>query len=443
MLVGSLHSILCELELMEPNSLSALMSAINDALSAGDHARALRIILTNFGIVPDPAPLRERVAMVLAEKGRKREAVEILQMVGRHYANAGYPARSISVACQMRSLQPDTTNLLDHIATLYCIRSPFIMEGTPLLPLPGPSGDLELSGEEPGLEEEDLIELALERAMDTRGIITQPAGLPPLPFLSLLPEETLRRALDFFEYDVFAVIQMATERAKAHQLTWTVSDDVIMREGEDKFILPSGAMLGLGAFGQSGRAPEVDTIAVPGSEVVRISSENMGKIEAEYPDFPNRLATLRRHAMTERLLERHPIFVDLDDEERVEVIGSFSGMRVSKGEKVIQQNTPSPGLFIVLDGRVDIVRDDNEWEITIATLGSGDVFGEIGLVADKPAVAGCLMNSAGHLLHLPRAEFDALARRFPSIAKYTSRLAEERLQDVETTLSANDLAEVD
>jgi CRP-like cAMP-binding protein len=428
---------------MEPNSLSNLMAAINEALTNDDHKRALRIILTNFGLIPDPAPLRERVAMVLAQKGRKKEAVEILQLVGRHYANAGYPARAISVACQMRRLQPDTTNLLDHIATLYCIRSPFVMEGTPLLPLPGPTDDLDLSGQEPGLEEVDLIELAQERALDERGIITQPAGLPSLPFLSLLPEETLRRGLDFFEYDVYANIQQIMAREKTSELIWCVSDDIILREGETKHLLPSGAMLGLGAFGQSGRAPDVDVISVPGSEIVRISPENMQKVETEYPDFPNRLATLRRHAMTERLLERHPIFVDLEDEDRVDVIGSFSGMRVNKGDKIIEQSTPSPGLFIVLDGRVDIVRDDDDWEITIATLGSGDVFGEIGLVADKPAVAGCLMNSPGHLLHLPRDEFDALARRFPSIAKYTSRLAEERLNDVESTLSANDLAEVD
>lgn len=429
---------------MEPNSLSELMTAINEALDDGAHERALRIILTNFGIVPDPAPLRERVAMILAEKGRKKEAVEILQMVGRHYANAGYPARSISVACQMRSLQPDTTNLLDHIATLYSIRSPFIMEGTPLMPLPGPTGELELSGEEPGLDEDDLIELASERALDTRGIITQPASLPPVPFLSLLPEETLRRALDFFEYEVFAQIQQVNDRSRAVQeLIWTVSDDIIMREADETYLLPSGAMLGLAGFGQSGRPPEVDIVSVPGSEIVRIPNEKMQKVEDEYPDFPNRLATLRRHAMTERLLERHPIFIDLDDDERIDVIGSFSGMRVGKGEKVIHQNTPSPGLFIILDGRVDIVRDDDDWEITIATLGSGDVFGEIGLVADQPAVAGCLMNSPGHLLHLPREEFDALARKFPSIARYTTRLAEERLQDVQSTLSSQDLSEVD
>lgn len=429
---------------MEPNSLSELMSAINEALDDGAHERALRVILTNYGIIPDPAPLRERVALILAEKGRKKEAVEIFQMVGRHYANAGYPARAISVACQMRSLQPDTTNLLDHIATLYSIRSPFLMDGTPLMPLPGPSDELDLSGQEPGLEVDDLIELASERALDQRGIITQPASLPPIPFLSLLPEETLRRALDFFEYDVFAQIQQVNDRTQsAQELAWTVSDDLIIKDGDDANYLPSGAMLGLAAFGRSGRAPEVDIVSVPGSEIVRITADKMKAVEREYPDFPNRLATLRRHAMTERLLERHPIFVELDDEQRVDVIGTFSGMRVAKAEKIIEQNTPSPGLFIILDGRVDIVRNDDDWEITIATLGSGDVFGEIGLVADKPAVAGCVMNSPGHLLHLPRDEFDALARKFPTIAKYTSRLAEERLQDVQTTLSAQDLAESD
>ena len=79
--------------------------------------------------------------------------------------------------------------------------------------------------------------------------------------------------------------------------------------------------------------------------------------------------------------------------------------------------------------------------ITIATLKSGDMFGEMGLVTDNPAVAGCVMTTSGHLLHLPRADFHALARRFPAVARYTSQLADARRQ--EQVLSADDLAEVD
>jgi hypothetical protein len=426
---------------MQMRKLSRLMFAINEALRQSDHTRSLRLILNNFANLAESAVLRERVALVLAEKGRKNEAVEIYEMVGRHYANAGYPARALAAAKQMQSLKPDTTNLLDHIATLYNIRSPFTSPDRRARPLPEPD-QIELDAGEPRLEVDDLLELATERALDKKGLAGQPGDLPTIPLLSLLPQETFRQVLDHIEYELFDQVQPILEQSKAlDELVWTVSEDLVLEDGDDAMYIPAGALIGLSSFGQSGRGAEVDVLSQPGSEVVRLSTEAIRAISAQVPDFPSRLATLRRHAMTERLIQRHPMFAGLDPEERVDVIETFTGMRVTRGEVIIRQNTPSPGLFIILDGEVDIVRQDQDWEITVATLRAGDVFGEIGLVADKPAIAGCVMTHAGHLLHLSRPDFHELGDRFPSVRQYTADLADERLN--EAVLSAADLAEVE
>lgn len=421
--------------------LSQLMFAINEALRRSDHTRSLRLILNNFANVPESALLRERVALVLAEKGRKKEAVEILELAGRHFANAGYPARAIAAAKQMMSLKPDTTNLLDHIATLYNIRSPFTSLDAPSHAMPEPDA-IDLDAGEPRLEVDDLLDLATERSLDKKGLASQPGELPAIPLLSLLPKETFRQVLDHIEYELFDQVQPILEKSKAlDELVWTASEDVVLEDGDHAMYLPAGSLIGLSSFGQSGRASEVDVLSQPGSEVVRLSADAIRAVSAQVPDFPSRLATLRRHAMTERLIERHPMFEQLDADERVEVIEAFMGMRVKRGEVIIRQNTPSPGLFIILDGEVDIVRQDQDWEITVATLRAGDVLGEIGLVADKPAIAGCVMTHAGHLLHLSRDDFHELGERFPSVRQYTAQLADERLN--EAVLSAADLAEVD
>lgn len=426
---------------MEMRKLSQLMSAINDAIRQSNHVRALRLILNNFAHLRDSAPLRERVALVLAQKGRKKEAVELFELVGRHYANAGFPARAIAAAKQMQRLKPDTTELLDHIATLYNIRSPFL-DGLNRTALEQPS-TIELDPHEPRLGVDDLLDLASERSMDRKGLAAEPGKLPSVPLLSALPEDTFRQVLNHIEYELFDESQPILELDQSVQeLVWTVSDDLVLeQEGEDAYYIPAGALLGLSSFGQAGRGAEVHVATQPGSEVIRLSKEAIQAMTRDTPDFPSRLATLRRHAMTERLITRHPMFRGLDGNQRVAVIEAFTGMRVQRGEVIIQQNTPSPGLFIVLDGEVDIVRQDEDWEITIATLRAGDVFGEIGLVADKPAVAGCVMTQAGHLLHLPRPDFHQLARKYEPIDDYTQRLANERLNEV--VLSANDLAEVD
>ena len=426
---------------MTARNLSMLMTAIHDALSQSSHVRVLRLILSNFDAVPDSAPLRERVAMVLAERGRKKEAVEILELVGRHYANRGHSTRAIATAKQLQSLKPDTTNLLDHISTVYNIRSPFLDPSVPA-PVYDDPEDVDLDAAEPVIGIDDLLSLAVERCLDKAGMVTQPEHVAPIPLLSLLPQDTFRDVLEMIEYEVFDQSQPVLEKGKAlEELVWTASDNLVIEEEGKAYTLPSGALIGLSTFGQSGRAAEVDVMSQRGSDIVRLTGDGITQITKENPDFPSRLATLRRHAMTERLIQRHDMFQGLDQKKRVLVIEEFTGMRVQGGEVIIRQNTPSPGLFIILDGEVDIVRQDEDWEITIATLKAGDVFGEIGLIADKPAVAGCVMTGAGHLLHLPRADFHELARRYPTIQQFTARLADERLNDV--VLSADDLAEIE
>lgn len=427
---------------MHQRKLSQLLAAINVALRLSNHVRVLRLVLSNFGNVPDPAPLRERVAIVLAERGRKKEAVEILELVGRHYANVGQPARAIATAKQLQRLKPDTTNLLDHIATIYNIRSPFLAASGESTYVPEDAHEIDLDANEPVLAVPELLQLAVARSLERTDIATQPGSLPTIPLLSLLPRDTFRDVLEAMEYEVFDEVQPVLEEGKIYEeLIWTATDDLILEDGDQAMRLPACSLLGLSSFGQSQRAAEVNVMTQPGSEVVRLSSDAIHAVTRETPDFPSRLSTLRRHAMTERLLERHALFQGLNSSDRVEVVEAFTGMRVQQGEVIIRQRSASPGLFIILDGEVDIIRQDDDWEITVATLRSGEVFGEIGLIADQPAVAGCVMTTGGHLLHLPRAEFHALTQRFPTVHAYTEQLAAERMSEV--VLSATDLAEVE
>lgn len=424
---------------MKLKQLHALLEAVDDAVEAEDHARALRLILSNFSKLSDTGLLRERVATVLASMGRKKEAVEVLDHVARHWANAGRPARSIAAIKQMHALRPDSTVLLDHFTTLYNIRSPYLSEASRPTDEPLADVELDLSGREPQLDEDELAELAHERAAEASGLATDPSELPPLPLLSLLPSDALRRVLDLLEYQIYADTERVINASQAGDLIWTVSPDFVLENTEPAYRLPSGTLVGLHAWGTTEQIPEHAVVSRKGSEILRLSREHVDKLDDELGDFKNRLATLRRHALTEGLLTRHPIFEGLVDEQRVALMKAFTGLRVAKGETLIAQQRQSPGIFLILDGKVDIVRNDDDWEITIATLTPGEVFGEVGVVSDKPALAACVTTTPGHLLYLPRDEFGEIAGQFPGLAKYAVNLANERLQDVETTLSAGDL----
>lgn len=425
-------------------SATRLLLQIDEAIETGSITQALRLILTNFGKFPDTSLLRERVAQALAARGRKREAVSILELVARHYANAGYPARCLAAIKQMHALQPDATMLLDHFSALYSIRSPYLDDELDAPQFPSPRDELDLSGKEPQVGEQELFSLAADRAMQKRGMLSQPKQLPALPLLSLLPTEALRRALDFIEYELFAEPQPLLARGEvAQDLVWTVTQDLVVRQDETAWRIPGGTLLGLNGFARPSVPSEFDVSSSRSSEILRLSAEGIQQLDEELGDFSNRVTTLRRHAMTERLVATHELFEELGQGGRRDLIERFVGLHIKKGEFLIRQHAPSTGLFLILDGQVDIVRKDESWEITIATLGPGEVFGEIGLVSEKPAVAGVVATTPSILLYMSREEFNEAAGDHPSLAKYAVNLASSRLEDVNSTLSASDLAEIE
>ena len=441
--------------MMEPSLPTQLTSQtarffiqIDDAIESGEVARALRLILSNFSKFPDAAPLRERVAQVLARRGRRQDAIQVLELTARHYANAGHPTRSVAVIKQLGALNASTAMLEDHFSTLYCIKSPYLLEEpADFAEVPNPTEELDLGGKEPHVNEQELLELARERATQNHGLLAVPPikGLAPVALLSLLPFETLRQVVQRIEYELVLGSQTLLQAEQtSEELIWTVSANLLLRHEDTYWRLPSSALLGLNGFGITPVPNEFTISSSRSAEILRLSADQIAALDRDTGDFANRLATLRRHALTERLMCSHPIFVALEHaEQRRELMEHFIGVHIEQDVAMIRQGGSSPGLFILLDGQAEVVRSDDSWEITIATLEPGDVFGEIGLVSSKPAMAGVLTSAPSVMLFLSPSNFERCATRYPAVARYAARLASERIRESDVTLNAQDFVEID
>ncbi len=81
------------------------------------------------------------------------------------------------------------------------------------------------------------------------------------------------------------------------------------------------------------------------------------------------------------------------------------------GVEVFHEGDPPSGLFIVLSGEVEILKNDsdgNAWRI--ATLERNAVFGEMGLIADYPRSATARARTFCRLLTIPRERFARLLK---------------------------------
>jgi CRP/FNR family transcriptional regulator len=116
------------------------------------------------------------------------------------------------------------------------------------------------------------------------------------------------------------------------------------------------------------------------------------------------------------LLRSVPLFADLEASE----LESFSHVAVARsfpaGTRVFHEGDRSDACYIVRDGNFRVTREHSDGRaITLATLGIGDIFGELAMLDGEVRSASVEALTDGELLALPAGEVRALLARHPEI----------------------------
>jgi CRP/FNR family transcriptional regulator len=116
------------------------------------------------------------------------------------------------------------------------------------------------------------------------------------------------------------------------------------------------------------------------------------------------------------LLRRVPLFSDLESPE----LESFSRVAVPRtfpgGTRVFHEGDQSDACYIVRSGRFRVTREHSDGRaITLASLGPGDIFGELAMLDGEVRSASVEALDDGQLLALPAVDVRALLARNPEI----------------------------
>ena len=117
------------------------------------------------------------------------------------------------------------------------------------------------------------------------------------------------------------------------------------------------------------------------------------------------------------LLKSVPLFADLEEGElerfsRVAVPRSFPA-----GTRVFHEGDNSDACYIVREGSFRVTREHSDGRaITLATLGPGEIFGELAMLDGDKRSASAEALSDGELLALPAGDVRSLLGRHPEIA---------------------------
>jgi CRP/FNR family transcriptional regulator len=111
------------------------------------------------------------------------------------------------------------------------------------------------------------------------------------------------------------------------------------------------------------------------------------------------------------------------------IAGRSAVRDVRRGERIFEEGAPAEGLFVVIDGRVRIVRVSRGGrEQVLHSEGPGATLGEIPLLDGGGYVATAIAQEPARVLHVPRDVILEACRRHPDVALGIIRVLARRVR---------------
>jgi CRP/FNR family transcriptional regulator, cyclic AMP receptor protein len=135
--------------------------------------------------------------------------------------------------------------------------------------------------------------------------------------------------------------------------------------------------------------------------------------------------TLTRDRRAE-LLAGCPLFHGVEPDHLTAVGERATEVDFPAGRVIARQGEIGTGFFIIVDGRVRVIRDGE----TLATLGPGDFFGELSVLDRLPRVAQVVAEQPTRCLALASWDFEQVLLDHPGLALAIMRGLAGRLRSV-------------
>jgi uncharacterized protein YhbP (UPF0306 family) len=129
----------------------------------------------------------------------------------------------------------------------------------------------------------------------------------------------------------------------------------------------------------------------------------------------------------------YSVFRDLPRQEVEAVAGKLETLHVDAGTTVVRQGGPADKFFIIVDGEVEVVREAVPGQGTdriLATLRTGQFFGEVAILNDGPRTATVRAKTRTTLLTMDRDVFRGLVAQSLSTTQDFDRVIRQRLAEV-------------
>ncbi len=131
-----------------------------------------------------------------------------------------------------------------------------------------------------------------------------------------------------------------------------------------------------------------------------------------------------------RFLSKVPLFSGLKKNSLRSLISDSREVSYPAGKVIIAEGEPSVVFHLIVDGKVEIKRKNR----TIAKLGKGQFFGEMGLIEREPRTADVVAIEPTRCLAMTAWAWQAYLKTEPSVALEVVKVLARRLRETDNAL---------
>ena len=126
----------------------------------------------------------------------------------------------------------------------------------------------------------------------------------------------------------------------------------------------------------------------------------------------------------------YSVFRDLPRREVETVAAQLDTVQVAPGEVIVRQGAPADKFFIIADGEVEVIREDEGQARSVARLQRGQFFGEMAILRDMPRAATVKALRPTTLLAMDRNAFRRVVAQSLATTEDFDQVIQRRLSEL-------------
>jgi CRP-like cAMP-binding protein len=125
-------------------------------------------------------------------------------------------------------------------------------------------------------------------------------------------------------------------------------------------------------------------------------------------------------------LRQVDLFAGLDSELLEALAKTAVVSEFEVGDQLVRQGTQADGMWVIIDGEVELQRDSKR----MTTFGPGEIGGDVSLLSGQPHSVDVIAKTSGSRLILGMAEFRSAVRFHPDVAFEVIKVLASRFHEL-------------